>query len=307
MFRGNKMQDILNENLVYQNKNGIEYMQFKKLLQYPEITHCYTLKSNNQLNFPPVYKDEKKLKQSYEKIAIALGIDANTIIKPHQTHTDRVEIVKWTSKFNHKKIFTSIETQQTISIDKIAQNERQHGDSKPQFNEVDGLLTSQKGITLCTTSADCISLLFYDPVKKVIGSVHSGWKGTLQGISKKAIEKMVQEYQSNPEDIICCICPSIRKCCFEVDEDVKELFWRKYKNLPNIEEIIEKRKMIEGKQKYHIDTVKINQKLLKKEGLKQENIIDSGICTMCHPKYFHSYRADKENSGRNAAIISLVD
>ena len=200
------MQDIFNENLVYQNKNGIEYIQFKKLLQYPEITHCYTLRSNNKLNFPPVYKDEKTLKQSYEKIANALGIDANTIIKPHQTHTDKVEIVKDNTK----------------------------------LGEVDGLLTKQKGITLCTTSADCISLLFYDHAKKVIGSVHSGWKGTLQGISKKAVEKMVQEYQSNPEDIICCICPSIRKCCFEVDEDVKELFLEKYKNLPNIEEIIQK-------------------------------------------------------------------
>ena len=52
---------------------------------------------------------------------------------------------------------------------------------------------------------------------------------------------------------------------------------------------------------------KKNQELLKKEGLKPENIIDSNICTMCHPEYFHSYRVDKENSGRNAAIISLTN
>ena len=295
------MQNILNENLVYQEKNGIEYIQFKKLLQYPEITHCYTLRSNNKLNFPPVYKDEKTLKQSFEKIASCLGIDSSTIIKPHQTHTDRVEIV----------------ARQAILLDKIEQNKAQNLGDMLQFNEVDGLLTNQKGITLCTTSADCISLLFYDPVEKVIGSVHSGWKGTLQGISKKAVEKMLQEYQSNPKDIICCICPSIRKCCFEVDEDVKELFWQKYKNLANIEEIIQKgkvveetiqkEKIIEKKQKYHIDTVKINQELLKQIGLKQENIIDSNICTMCHPEYFHSYRAEKENSGRNAAMISLIN
>ena len=41
------MQNILNENLVYQEKNGIEYIQFKKLLQYPEITHCYTLRNHS--------------------------------------------------------------------------------------------------------------------------------------------------------------------------------------------------------------------------------------------------------------------
>ena len=86
--------------------------------------------------------------------------------------------------------------------------------------------------------------------------------------------------------------------------------------MPHIEEIIQKGKVVketiqkgnivEKKQKYHIDTVKINQELLKKAGLKQENMIDSNICTMCHPEYFHSYRVDKENSGRNAAIISLI-
>ena len=295
------MQDIFKENLVYQNKDGIEYIQFKKLLQYPEITHCYTLKSNNKLNFPPVSKDEKTLKQSYEKIANALGIDANSIIKPHQTHTDRVEIVK-----NHTKLSEA----DSNKLDMQSKNENLKMSKSVLelgLDNVDGLLTNQKGIALCTTSADCISLLFYDPVKKIIGSVHSGWKGTLQGISKKAVEKMLQEYQSNPKDIICCICPSIRKCCFEVDEDVKELFWQKYKKLPNIKEIIQKEKKIEEKQKYHIDTVKINQELLKKEGLKPENIIDSNICTMCHPEYFHSYRVDKENSGRNAAIISLTN
>ncbi len=295
------MQDIFKENLVYQNKDGIEYIQFKKLLQYPEITHCYTLKSNNKLNFPPVSKDEKTLKQSYEKIANALGIDANSIIKPHQTHTDRVEIVK-----NHTKLSEA----DSNKLDMQSKNENLKMSKSVLelgLDNVDGLLTNQKGIALCTTSADCISLLFYDPVKKIIGSVHSGWKGTLQGISKKAVEKMLQEYQSNPKDIICCICPSIRKCCFEVDEDVKELFWQKYKKLPNIKEIIQKEKIIEEKQKYHIDTVKINQELLKKEGLKPENIIDSNICTMCHPEYFHSYRVDKENSGRNAAIISLTN
>ena len=305
------MQNILNENLVYQEKNGIEYIQFKKLLQYPEITHCYTLRSNNKLNFPPVYKDEKTLKQSYEKIASCLGIDSSTIIKPHQTHTDRVEIV-------HNNIKLSEADSNKLNMQ--SENEKLKMSKSAfelEFDNVDGLLTNQKGITLCTTSADCISLLFYNPVKKVIGSVHSGWKGTLQGISKKAVEKMLQEYQSNPKDIICCICPSIRKCCFEVDEDVKELFWEKYKNLPHIEEIIQKgkvveetiqkEKIIEKKQKYHIDTVKINQELLKQIGLKQENIIDSNICTMCHPEYFHSYRADKENSGRNAAMISLIN
>ncbi len=202
------MQNILNSNLVYYNKDGIEYIQFKKLLQYPEIIHCYTLRSGNNLNFPPIYKNEKILKQSYQKICNCLKLDASTIMKPHQTHTDKVEVVNEIT----------------------------------ELNEVDGMITNKINITLLTTSADCTSLLFYDPVKKVIGNIHSGWKGTLQAISEKTVEKMIKEYSCNPIDIICCICPCIKQCCFEVEEDVKDLFKNKYYNLENIDKIIQKRK-----------------------------------------------------------------
>ena len=259
-------------NIIYQNKDGIEYIQFKKLLEYPEITHCYTMRNNNELNFQ--IKNRDFFKQSCDKILKSLNLKNAQIVRPYQTHTDIVEKVE--------EVKTTDE-----------------------LKDVDGIVTDKKNITLLTTSADCISMLLYDPVKKAIGSIHSGWKGTLKGIIVKAIEKMVTEYQSNPEDIICCICPSIRQCCFEVDEDVKDLFYNKYKELKNIDEIIKLRDKKEDKQKYYIDTVKINIELLKNIGLKEKNIIDSNICTMCHSKEFHSYRTDGKSFGVNGAIIAL--
>ena len=258
------------ENIVYQNKDGIEYIQFKKLLEYPEITHCYTMKSNNQLNFQ--IRNRDFFNQSCNKIYKCLELKNPLVVRPYQTHTDNVKVVR--------------------KIEKL--------------EDTDGIITNKKEIALITTSADCISLLLYDPVKKAIGSIHSGWKGTLKGIIVKAIEKMKNEYKSNPEDIICCICPSIRQCCFEVDEDVKDLFYNKYKDLKNIDEIIKLGDKKEDKQKYYIDTVKINIELLKNIGLKEENIIDSNICTMCHSKEFHSYRADGKDFGVNGAIIAII-
>jgi len=260
-----------NENIIYYQQEKIEYLQFKKLLNYSEVKHCYTLKSRNELNFPPIYKDEETLKNSYKRICKCLNLKPENIVKPHQTHSDNIKIVE-----------------------KIQ-----------DYQEVDGVLTNKEDIVLLTTSADCISLLFYDYIKKVVGSVHSGWRGTLQQISKKAVEKMIDNYGSNPQNIICCICPSIRQCCFEVDEDVKDLFKNKYKNLNEINTIIQKGIIKENKQKFKIDTAKINKILLKQIGLKEENIIDSNICTVCNNKDFHSYRVDKENSGRNAALINL--
>ena len=257
------------ENIIYRNNEGIEYIQFKRLLEYPEVTHCYTMRSNNKLNFQ--IKNIDFFNQSCDKIYKCLELKNPLVVRPYQTHTDNVKIVK--------------------KIEKL--------------EDTDGIITNKKEITLITTSADCISFLLYDPVKKAIGSIHSGWKGTLKGIIVKAIEKMVTEYQSKPEDIICCICPSIRQCCFEVDEDVKDLFYNKYKDLKNIDEIIKLGDKKENKQKYYIDTVKINIELLKNIGLKEENIIDSNICTMCHSKEFHSYRTDGKSFGVNGAIIAL--
>lgn len=282
------MKEYLNNNVIqYQKQGNIEYIQFKRLLEFPEITHCYTLRSNEELSFPPIHKDENTLKQSFAKIGRVFNIEPTRILKPHQTHTNQIAII---SKYERENQIW-IKQQDGTEIEQMS------------IEEIDGLLTNQKEVALLTTSADCTSLLFYDPIQKIIGSVHSGWKGTVLGISKKTVEKMVEEFSSNPKDIICGICPTIRKCCFEVEEDVKSLFEKEYSNLENIEDIIIKANKVNGKQKYYIDTVEINKQLLQIAGLKSENILDSGICTKCHPEDFHSYRVDKEKSGRNGAMI----
>lgn len=260
------------ENVMICEEKGLQFLQFKELLKYPELEHCYTLRNGNKLNFMPEYVDKLTLENSKKSICEVLELDTTKLIKPHQTHTDKVE-----------------------AVENLKQN----------FNEVDGIITNQQDITLCTTSADCTALLFYDPVKKVIGSVHSGWRGTVQRIGQKAVEKMRQQYGCEVKDIICCICPHIRKCHFEVEEDVVTLFYKAFSNMKDIENAILKTDVIDGRQKYYIDTTKINMEMLKEIGIKRENIIDSGLCTVCQKEYFHSYRVDKEKSGRNGAIISL--
>ena len=144
--------------------------------------------------------------------------------------------------------------------------------------------------------------MFFDPVKRVIANVHSGWKGTLQRISVKAVEKMVEKYNSKYEDIICCICPSIRRCHFEVKKDVEKLFKEEFKDL-NLEEIIDEKE----NESWYIDTVLINKIILEKKGLKQENIIDSNICTVCNKDLMHSYRAEKELYNVNTALIEIKE
>ena len=72
-----------------------------------------------------------------------------------------------------------------------------------EFTDVDGLITDKSNKILSLTYADCICLYFYDPVKNVIGNIHSGWRGTYQQIAKIAVKILKQKYGVKPEDLIC--------------------------------------------------------------------------------------------------------
>ncbi|MBD9159654.1 MAG: peptidoglycan editing factor PgeF [Clostridiales bacterium] len=281
--------DLSNENVIHVEKEGIQYLQFRKLLKYSDIiTHGYSLGIDKNFRTARANKQKlpeqeaKKAIKDYENLGKCIDIKLNKMVKPNQAHTDKIQIVE-----KH-----------------ILENE-------PDFNlevydKTDGLITNKKDIALATTNADCILLLFFDPVNKVIANVHSGWRGTIQRISVKTVQKMVDKFNCKPENIICCICPSIRKCHFEVENDVKEIFEKEFKDL-KIEQnndIMEKQK---DKEKWNIDTVLINKILLKQEGLKQENIIDSGICSVCNSDLIHSYRVEKQGYGLATALIKIND
>ena len=279
--------DLSNKNVIHVKKNGIEYLQFKKLLEYEnDISHAYSLGIDR--NFRTAKANKEKLDKNvydktiedYKHLSKQIGLDYINIVKSNQAHTDEVKIVK--SKIKKDEPDFNLE----------------------EYTKTDGLITNKRNIGLSTTNADCILLLFYDPIKKVIANTHSGWRGTLQRISVKTVEKMKKEYSSNPEDIICCICPSIRKCHFEVDKDVKDMFEKEFQDLgkENLENIIEEK--IKDK-KWNIDTVLINQIILEKVGLKKENVIDSKICSVCNKDLIHSYRVEKEGYRLNTALIYL--
>ena len=104
--------------------------------------------------------------------------------------------------------------------------------------------------------------------------MHSGWRGTFQKISQIAVKKMETDYNCKPENIIACICPSIRVCHFEVDTDVMELCKEIFSYTNRLDKIIKIGKIKDGKQKYNIDNVLITKMLLEEEKLKSEKNFD---------------------------------
>ena len=307
--------DLSNKNVIHIKKDGIEYLQFRKLLEYKHIiNHAYSLGLDK--NFRTTKANKEKLDkntydkaiQDYKKLCEAVGCNYKNLVKTNQDHTSEVKVIS--KKINLEEPDINME----------------------EYTKTDGLITNKKELILSTTNADCILLLFFDPIKKVIANTHSGWKGTLQRISVKTVEKMVNEYNCNPKDIICCITPSIRKCHFEVKKDVKDKFATEFNNIimnsenkdikNEFADTIRNSQDFEGKNlektkvgdiitetvkniKWNIDTIEINKLILKKQGLNPENIIDSGICSVCNSNIMHSFRAEKEGYGLNTAIIEL--
>lgn len=278
------MEDLTNSEIIIIKQGNTEFLQFKRLLQYKNIKHAYGIKPKNYRTMGVNENVVKSAIQNYIDLCYIIESNPNNIIKPEQMHTNNVDIAECVTKMDIEQIFKS----------------------------TDGLITNNKNIILATTNADCVILLIYDPIKNVIANVHSGWKGTVQRIAEVTINKMIEQYNCNPKDIICCICPSIRKCHFEVETPVKEIFEVNFKNTGRIAEIIEyngKKANNTGNMvdKWLIDTVLINKIMLKNCGLLEENIIDSGICSVCNSNKVHSCRVEgKENYGLNTAIIEMV-
>lgn len=275
------MKDLSNKNIIHVKNDGIEYIQFRKLLEYKDIiNHGFGIGLDRNYRTAKT-KGEDSYNESvddYKDLCNAIGINYINCVKPSQKHTKNIKNV----------------------IKKINLDEPDF--EQDEYEATDGLITSERNIAIATTNADCILLMFLDPVKKVIANVHSGWRGTLQRISVETVNKMKNDYGCNPQDIICCICPSIRKCHFKVHEDVQEPYYKEFKDIARIEDLIVP---IEGEDRWSIDTVEINKIILKQAGLKEENIIDSEICSVCNSDLIHSFRVEKQGYGLSTAVIEL--
>lgn len=153
-----------------------------------------------------------------------------------------------------------------------------------RFEATDGLITDKKNIVLAIKTADCVPVLLFDPKRHVIAAVHAGWRSVQKGILSKTVGIMTSDYGSKPAEILCAIGPSIRACCYEVQQDVAGRF--------SADSIVQRNGRL------FLDLVKVIKSRLRKSGLSAGNIDDSEYCTCCHAELFFSYRRDGAESGR---------
>lgn len=269
------------KNLEIINKNGLVYIKFPRFTASGAVKHLFTTRiggvstgkySTVNMSFNNGDGRENVL-ENYRRLCKAESIDVNDLVLSRQTHTNNVKCV--------------------------TEADRGTGIFKDPFCDIDGLITDRPGVALVTHYADCTPLLFCDPVKRVIATSHSGWRGTVKEIGRVTVEKMIKEYNCKPENIIAAIGPCIGKCCYEVDEPV----YSEFKKIPylDIKQIFFPKK--DGK--YMLDMVEANRQILVNSGIKPDNIDLSDICTCCNKNELHSHRATGGERGTLAAIIEL--
>ncbi len=202
---------------------------------------------------------------------------------------------------NFKVVFDALDfTGENLSITKQI-----HGDfaaiiNKPELRSegADALITGEKNIPLMSYSADCVPVLLYDKDKNVCAAIHSGWRSTVKKIVKKTIEKMSENFGTNPSSVIAAIGPSIEKSCFQVGEEVYQAFGESFSDLRFIEED-------EDKIHYHADLWEAICLTLLEAGVMEENISLCGECTFCNEELYFSSRRQKGKFGALGAFIEL--
>ena len=174
-----------------------------------------------------------------------------------------------------------------------------------QLKDVDGMITDIPELVLATSYADCVPLFFCDPVKRIVASSHSGWKGTVAGIGAETIRKL-HKMGCQPEDIEVLIGPSICQKCYEISEDVAKQFATAYE-ADEMEQILQKGRVTgEGEQKYQLDLWAANWFQLKRAGVQPEHIHLAGVCTCCNHELLFSHRASRGKRGNLNGFLRIL-
>ena len=171
-------------------------------------------------------------------------------------------------------------------------------DNIGQIIDGDAIITNEKNVPLLILTADCVPVVLVDKVNKAVGLVHAGWRGTYGKICSETLQSMKENYNTNTEDVVAIIGPSIGKCCYEVSYDLVEKFSAL---LPNADE-----KIYEIRdEKYYLNLWEVNTQILKEFGVLKSNIINMNICTSCNCDRFFSYRKHDKTTKRIGTFIEI--
>ncbi len=164
----------------------------------------------------------------------------------------------------------------------------------------DASVTDNPELFLVISVADCMPVLFHDPVKQVVGAAHCGWRGTVERIAAKTVAKMEADYGSRAEDIQVAMGMGIRQKSYQVGAEVVEAFVEAGFERDDVAMVDP-----EDAKRFRLDVAAANKIQLLEQGVLEENLWDSGLDTYEDSNRFYSHRRDKGLTGRHWACIQL--
>lgn len=262
------------------NVNGLIYDTADGLSAAGGVRHAFTTRLGgvspapcDSLNFFENHGDDlANIRENYRRLGEAAGLDMSRAVGNRQVHSDLVRFLR------------------ADDAGRLLWDERPY--------DADALLTDVPNLPLVAFSADCCTILLYDPTSRCVGAIHAGWRGTASGIALKTLVAMMSAYGADPLTIRAALGPSIGACCFETDADVPDAIR---------EELSESAEPYITKtgDKYRVDLKRINRLWLLRGGLDPKHVEVHPDCTMCRPDRYWSHRAMGTARGGQIAAIAL--
>ncbi len=162
----------------------------------------------------------------------------------------------------------------------------------------DGLITKESKVKIAVKTADCVPILFYEPVKKIVGVVHAGWRGTLDLIAEKMVQK-IENLGGEAKNLVVAIGPHIGLCCYDIDKERAKTFEEKFGTDPKMISFLDDRP--------HLDLADVNFLTLLKAGVKKENLDVPPSCTSCQKDLFFSFRRSKKEGDEFGEMLSFIE
>ncbi len=249
----------------------LSVFKFESFKKYKNIAHFITTKEGwINGNKPRFTGDSEEIYAGFRKeLAQSCETDDQYFIFARQTHSDHVAVVNSAM-------------------------------GKNTIEDTDALITSDPGLYVCVQTADCVPVLLFDPVKRVVAAVHAGWKGTISKIAEKTVAKMIDTFGCNPADIVAGIGPSIHMHDYEVGPEVVAAVEANFSNSPAL------LKPSMNKGHAFFDLWEANRTVLQEAGIKDEHIELMGLCSYEHADLFFSARREGSETGRMVSGIKLV-
>ncbi len=259
------------------SREGLEWLESPRLRGLPWLTHAFSTRTGGlNLGFTPS-DSTVRVEENRRRFLQAVG--GFTLAALRQVHSSRISRVVKNPDGTLEYRFTELAELHT--------NRLPPGDA---------LFTNEARILLSVRTADCLPILLVDTGRKAVAAIHAGWRGALDRIIEKAVAEMIAAFDSRPPDLLAAIGPSIRACCYEVGEEVRDGYRKEFRAADQF---------FSRSPALHLDLVAAAEAQLRNAGVPVSNVEVADFCTACRADLFFSHRKEGGETGRMMAVVGV--